>query len=103
MYSEILSRPSDDCHPALDHLEGVVKGTYKELHIIAKWGKYDILRTLTYPPTSPQPSADQLCALLEAVKTHGGDINVDGIQCSWYANTIFLAPQDIFPDGMMAL
>ena len=52
MYPKILSRPSDDCHPALDHLEVVVKRTYQELDIIAKWGKYDILRTLTYPPTS---------------------------------------------------
>ena len=101
MYSEILSRPSDDCHPALDCLEVVVKGTYQELYITKKWGKYDILRTLTYPHASARPSADQLCALLEAVKTHGGDINIDGIQCSWYANTVFLALQDIFPGGIV--
>ena len=99
MYSDILSRPSDHCHPALDRLEVAVKGTYKELYITKKWGKYDILRTLTYPPTSTQPSADQLCALLEAADTHARDINLDGIQCSWYANTIFLALQDIFPGG----
>ena len=79
MYSEILSRPSDDCHPALDCLEVVVKGTFQELRIIERWGKYDILRTLTYPPTSTRPSADQLCALLRAVKTHARDINLDGI------------------------
>ena len=96
IYSEILSRRSDDRHPALDRLEVVVKGTYNELDIIDKWGKYDILRTLTYAPGSMRLSADQLCALLEAVKTHGNDINLDGIQCSWYANTIFLALQDIF-------
>ena len=102
-YSEILSRPSDNCHPALDHVEVVVKGTYKELYITKKWGKYDILRTLTYPPTSTRPSADQLCTLLEVVETRGGGINPDGIQCSWYANTIFLALQDIFPGGIVVL
>ena len=101
MHSEILSRPSDHHHPALDCLEVVVKGTYKELYITKKWGKYDILHTLTYPSTSTRPSADQLCALLEAVKTHSGDINLDGIQCSWYANTIFLPLQDIFPGGIV--
>ncbi|KIM50579.1 hypothetical protein SCLCIDRAFT_1225247 [Scleroderma citrinum Foug A] len=94
-------KPSDNCHPALDHVEVVVKGTYKELYITKKWGKYDILRTLTYPPTSTRPSADQLCALLEVVETHGSGINPDGIQCSWYANTIFLALQDIFPGGIV--
>jgi len=97
----MLSRPGEHCHTALDCLEVVVKGTYKELYIIGKWGKYDILRTLTYPPTSTRPSADQLCALLRAVKTHAGDINLDGIQCSWFANTIFLALQDIFPGGIV--
>jgi len=102
MYSEILlPRPCDHCHPALDRLDIAVKGTYKEFYIIGKWGKYDILRTLTYPPTSTRPSADQLCAVLEVVKTHAGDINLDGIQCSWYANTIFLALQDIFPGGVV--
>ena len=52
MYSEILSGPSDHRHPALDSLEVVVKGTHQELYIIQKWGKYDILRTLTYPRIS---------------------------------------------------
>jgi len=101
VYSEILSRPSEHFHPALDCLDVVAKGTFWELRVIEKWGKYDILRTLTYPPTSTRPSADQLCALLRATKTHATDINLDGIQCSWFANTIFLALQDIFPGGIV--
>ena len=80
----------------------MTKGSLEEFYIVEKWGKYDVLRTITYTETSTRPSAFQLCAVLQAAVAHGREIGLDGMQCYWFANTIFPALQDIFPGNTMS-
>ena len=101
-FSQILLRPIDESYcPLLNQIDIVFKGSRKEPLVIADWGKYDVLRTLTYPPTSTRPSALHLCAIMQAALELDRDIKLGDIQCYWYANTIFLAFQDIFPGGIL--
>ena len=100
--SVIFFRPLDESYcPAPDRIDIVFKGSSVEPFIIADWGKYDVLRTLTYPPTSTRPSALHLCAIMQAALELGRDIKFGDIQCYWYASTIFLVLQDIFPGGIL--
>ncbi|KAI6096451.1 hypothetical protein F5141DRAFT_583376 [Pisolithus sp. B1] len=57
------------------------------------------IRTLTFPPDSVVPSANELATLVYITSAHEPTYNVTNTQCYWFVETIFEALKSLFAEA----